>query len=48
LQVFTAEQRLRKLLHLPPPEPSPEAIERRREKTRERVRRYRQRLKAAE
>jgi hypothetical protein len=35
-------RRLRKLLHLPPA-PSPDAIERRRELTRERVRRYRER-----
>jgi hypothetical protein len=36
--------RLRKLLHLPPIR-SPEAVERRRQQTRERVRRYRQRLR---
>jgi hypothetical protein len=38
-------RRARRLLHLPPV-PSPQAVEQRREKTRERVRRYRQRLKA--
>jgi hypothetical protein len=38
-------RRVRKLLHLPPIR-SPEAVERHRQQTRERVRRYRQRLKA--
>jgi hypothetical protein len=39
-------RRLRRMLGLPP-RPSPEAIERRRQQTRERVRRYRQRQLAA-
>ena len=42
-------QRLRRCLKMPPPDPSPEAIDRQRQLTRDRVRRYRQRqLQATE
>ena len=41
-------RRLRRALRMPPPLPSTDALERRRQQTRERVRRHRQRRKAAQ